>query len=208
MPLSRRHFIQSLTAGLGSGAVCLMGAKSAIATPDWSYGSDTGPQHWSALSPDYQLCGTGQHQSPIDVDALSSKSVNWRPHYWPSPLVLVNTGHTIRADCAPGSTLSLDGEAFELIQFHFHTPSEHTRSGQHQPMEIHFVHRQPETGALLVLGIWAQVGQPNPTLDRIGAKLPQQPAVSALLRQPVDAAALLPKDTTALRYSGSLTTPP
>ena len=32
-------------------------------------------------------------------------------------------------------------ERYDLLQFHFHTPSEHRVAGRSFPMEIHFVHR-------------------------------------------------------------------
>jgi carbonic anhydrase len=47
----------------------------------------------------------------------------------------------------------LDGEAYDLVQFHYHSPSEHTLNGVRYPLEVHFVHRAPSTGALAVFGI-------------------------------------------------------
>ena len=39
-----------------------------------------------------------------------------------------------------GSTLGIDGTPYDLKQFHFHTPSEHTVEGIRYAMEMHFVH--------------------------------------------------------------------
>lgn len=39
-----------------------------------------------------------------------------------------------------GSSTTVDGKVFELKQFHFHTPSEHTIDGEYFPLEMHLVH--------------------------------------------------------------------
>lgn len=41
----------------------------------------------------------------------------------------------------------ISGRVYELLQFHFHTPSEHTFDGKHYPMEAHLVHKDVLTGA-------------------------------------------------------------
>jgi carbonic anhydrase len=45
------------------------------------------------------------------------------------------------------------GERFNLIQFHLHSPSEHQIDGEVYPAELHFVHQNPVTSQLLVLGL-------------------------------------------------------
>lgn len=52
----------------------------------------------------------------------------------------------------------LAGQRHRLLQFHFHTPSEHTLDGRHLAMEAHLVHRNLETGNLAVLGVFVEVG--------------------------------------------------
>lgn len=206
----RRRFIQAIVqiAAAVMGQV-LLPRSAAASTLDWDYSGDLGPNHWGDF-PDYALCATGQHQSPIDLDTLIPTTVDLRCDYHSSPLKLTNNGHTIRVDYARGSTLTLDGESFELLQFHFHDPSEHTHIGEHQPMEIHFVHRQLQTQRLAVLSVLIQAGTHNPALDPIWQQLPQRMGQSvARSRHMINATALLPDDIIhAFRYSGSLTTPP
>jgi carbonic anhydrase len=43
-------------------------------------------------------------------------------------------------------------KSLELLQYHFHTPSEHTIDGIHSSMEVHLVHKNTKTGGLCVLG--------------------------------------------------------
>lgn len=51
----------------------------------------------------------------------------------------------------------LAGQRHRLLQFHFHTPSEHTLDGKHLAMEAHLVHKNLETGNLAVLGVFIEV---------------------------------------------------
>ncbi|MEO1589731.1 MAG: carbonic anhydrase family protein [Cyanobacteria bacterium J06632_22] len=207
MPLSRRAVTQLTTMGLLGSS--LGWPAAAISSPRWSYRGKEGPEHWGELSTDYRLCNQGTHQSPIDLETLTPTTVKWSYDYRPSQLTLTHNGHTIRADSPPGSTLTLENEVFELLQFHFHDPSEHTQAQQHQPMEIHFVHRHPQTRALAVLGVLVKTGPSNIALSQLWQALPEQVHQSTSLSQPISAAQLLPTDSTqAFRYRGSLTTPP
>jgi carbonic anhydrase len=38
------------------------------ATPHWSYSGETGPEHWGSENPSFATCGTGKHQSPINIE--------------------------------------------------------------------------------------------------------------------------------------------
>ena len=80
-------------------------------------------------------------QSPIDiVDAFPAKGPDLIFDYKPSPLRIVNNGHTVQVNYGPGSVLTVAGKPFGLLQFHFHAPSEHAIAGSPAPMEVHFVH--------------------------------------------------------------------
>ncbi|MEL6325769.1 MAG: carbonic anhydrase family protein [Cyanobacteria bacterium J06626_23] len=206
--MNRRFLLKVALGSLVGNGLGLRWAQSARA---WSYIGSDGPDHWGELSPDYAACATGRHQSPIDlgrVEPVPMDSLQF--DYRPTPLTLVNTGHTVRIDYASGSRLILEGQPFELLQFHFHDPSEHTRSGQHQPMEIHFVHRNAQTQDLVVLSVLVRAGQENPTLQKMWPYLPSQiNQPSTVMREWVNARDLLPDTATSVfRYSGSLTTPP
>ena len=46
--------------------------------------------------------------------------------YGRTPLAIINNGHTIQVNCAPGNMLRVGSRTYMLRQFHFHAPSEHT----------------------------------------------------------------------------------
>ncbi len=72
-------------------------------------------------------------------------------NYKPGGVEVVNNGHSIQVNYAPGSTMSVSGQTFELKQFHFHSPSENTIDGKSFAMEAHYVHADknsnPGTGS-------------------------------------------------------------
>ncbi len=57
-----------------------------------------------------------------------------------------------QVNVAPGSWLRADGREWQLLQWHFHAPSEHARGGARQAMEAHLVHRDAEGAAPGVQG--------------------------------------------------------
>lgn len=182
--------------------------KLALASLFWGYDGDEGPTHWSALSTSYHTCGDGARQSPIDIDLATAGAALVSFDYRPIPVALFNNGHTIRAAGDDHCTLTLDNQVYSLIQFHFHTPSEHTCGGTHYPMEIHLVHRHPTTKVLVVVGIWITPGEEQPELASLGQTLPQQAGDHFNNNRAVNPMNLLPATRTLVRYSGSLTTPP
>ena len=119
---------------------------------------------------------------------------------------MVDNGHTIQVDVAEGSSITLDGRRFSLLQFHFHLPSEHTVEGAGFPMEAHFVH-QDEEGNLAVIGVFMETGESHPAIESIWSAVPGPGEPSATLLE-LEPRTLLPEETGYLRYAGSLTTPP
>ena len=49
-----------------------------------------------------------------------------------------------------GSVCMIGEEAFDLLQWHFHSPSEHALASRREAMEVHLVHRNPKTGESLL----------------------------------------------------------
>lgn len=174
----------------------------------WSYEGDTGPAHWGSLSPEYAQCSTGRQQSPIDIrDPAAKDLTNLEFHYAPTEVAIVNNGHTIQVNYAPGSWMQVDGTRYDLLQFHFHAPSEHTIAGRHAAAEMHLVHKS-SSGALAVVGVLLEEGAANPRFDPVWSHLPARPGPVRECDAQIDADDLLPADQRTLRYSGSLTTPP
>lgn len=179
----------------------------------WGYAGTEGPEFWGTLASEYAQCSTGTQQSPIDLKPAQAIDANLEEpmfNYRAVPLDIANTGHTVRVSYAPGSTLTLDGQTYDLRQFHFHDPSEHTVDGEPYPMEVHLVHQSASTGDLVVVGIFLDLGKANPTLQLVwDAMPPDMETAIAAEGMTLNAADLLPANTQDFyRYSGSLTTPP
>lgn len=184
-------------------AFCFISITPSHAEDAWSYAGDKGFQHWGSLNEKYATCDTGHHQSPINISDLSFDETlpELKPNYTLSNLSVVNNGHTIQANVQEGSSLTIGDERFELLQLHFHTPSEHYINGTPFPMELHFVHRN-QSGELAVLGVMFKVGETNPALDTLWNAAGSDASVS------VSTEDLLPQKLSYFRYDGSLTTPP
>lgn len=176
----------------------------------WGYAGEGRPSQWGAVNPGYALCGAGQEQSPVNIEKFA-RDPNAAPlafSYKPSNLDVVNNGHTVKVDYAPGSTLMIDGKSYELKQFHFHTPSEHYVVGAPYPMEVHFVHAATD-GSLAVVGALIKVGKHNKIVQGIWQNVPAQTGVGRVLDDvEYNVADLLPEDKGYYHYEGSLTTPP
>ncbi|MEM6450598.1 MAG: carbonic anhydrase family protein [Cyanobacteria bacterium P01_D01_bin.105] len=180
----------------------------------WSYQNETGPAHWASLDTAFESCGSGQSQSPINVTATTSTDlVNPDFHYQAVPLNLLNNGHTVKVPYAPGSYMTLDGIRYNLLQFHFHSPSEHAVEGQLWDAELHLVH-QNDVGALAVVAVLLKESkhpegiQPEDAYNNIGQNLPNKAGDKIRTQTTINAHNLLPSQATTYRYTGSLTTPP
>ena len=101
----------------------------------------------------------------------------------------------------------LAGKKYELLQFHFHHPSEHLLAGKPFDLECHFVHRSA-AGDLAVVGVFIKPGASNMALQPVFDAMPAKATPETKVAATVDTAALLPKSGSYFRYMGSLTTPP
>jgi carbonic anhydrase len=175
----------------------------------WDYSGENGPDHWGELSTEFQTCQLGQQQAPIDLQSpieanLGSLVVN----YSEAPLKLINNGHIIQVNYESGSSMTANGETFNLLQFHFHHPSEHRLNGQTFDMELHLVH-QSNAGRMAVIGVMLKSGQANPILQPIWDAIPDQQGPERIVQgKTINANQLLPADRHFYEYYGSLTTPP
>ena len=184
----------------------------------WGYEGDEGPEYWADLSSDFAACRQGVEQSPVDLSHSIPVGTVPLERQLTTPTLtveqrarvmdLVDNGHTIQVTNDVPMALDLGGEHYELVQFHFHAPSEHTFDGKHAPLEIHYVHRSTG-GQLAVLGALLEEGEHEPLLDPILAALPERPGDSRHLEGlDLDMSQLRPLPQQYFFYEGSLTTPP
>jgi len=156
------------------------------------------------------------NQSPVDIASASAVYTPSLPAlsfaYGSTSLTVFNTGSpdteaTVRGVVPSGAaSLTVGGSSYNLLQFHFHTGSEHEINGVATPMEIHLVHRDL-AGNLLVVGRQIIEGAENALLAPIFSSLPAVGSNGSLLNS-FDLAGLIPSTLTSFRYSGSLTTAP
>ena len=198
-------------------------AKTRAATPPagdpvWGYEASEDPSKWGSLSPKWAVCDGGKMQSPIDIEKTAKADLpELRAEFKPAALKIVhhehmadviNTGHSIQVNYTEGDTLKVGAEEFELLQYHFHSPSEHTVGGKHFPLEMHMVHKSAN-GKLAVVGVFIEEGKHNSAFDPVWSNLPSSKSVQHHLEHvTVDVNQLLPTRKTTYRYDGSLTTPP
>lgn len=176
--------------------------------PHWSYDGADGPQAWARLAPEYAPCASGHRQSPIDIrDGIGVQLPPIAFDYRPSGFSVRDNGHTIEATPAPGSSITVNGRRFALVQFHFHRPAEERLDGRVFDMVLHLVHRDAE-GHLAVVAVLLQRGEPQPQIQAVWNALPLEQGDSQASPVPIDLAALLPQDQRYATYMGSLTTPP
>ena len=197
-------------------AVCLSASLAVVPTikssaqpsPEWSYGGAENPTRWAGLSPKFQLCEIGRNQSPINFSQANRKnSGKIEFNYQSTPLEVINNGHTIQVNYPKGSSINVNGKTYELLQFHFHTPSEHTVNQQAYALEGHLVHRNQD-GKFAVVGVFLKEGDRNPFLESIWKNLPAKGKTQKISNVKIDASRLLPTSNSYYSYEGSLTTPP
>lgn len=176
----------------------------------WSYEGHSSPEHWGELSNEFKECQVGKNQSPIDIShALEAHISPLEIHYSQGPTTLLNNGHTLQAGFSQKAqnTITIDGINAQLQQFHFHAPSENTLNGKHAAMEMHLVHKEAN-GDVAVVAVMFEIGAENPALATLWNNIPDKAEKSVALDVNIDMNALLPKDRTYWRFTGSLTTPP
>ncbi|MCB1321430.1 MAG: carbonic anhydrase family protein, partial [Leptospiraceae bacterium] len=175
----------------------------------WSYTGDTGPEYWGQLDEAFQRCESGMRQSPVNiVGAEDPEEVTpIQFDYRAVDTSVVNNSHTIQVKYEESESFIRVHESLsELIQFHFHSPSENLIEGESFPLELHFVH-QNDTGKITVIAVMIAEGKSNPVLESIWSATPRSPGEKEIGTS-LNAADLLPQSGSYYTFRGSLTTPP
>jgi carbonic anhydrase len=183
----------------------------ATAPPHWGYTGDIAPDRWAELAPEFRQCGVGTRQSPIDIrDSIAVDLEKIAFDYRPGAFSVLDDGHTVQVQVAPGSTLSVMGRRYELQRLHFHRPSEERVNGRQFDMVAHLEHRDAE-GRIAMLAVLLERGrddQPQPLLQTVWGNLPLEKGEALAAQVQLDPALLLPTDRSYYTYMGSMTTPP
>lgn len=202
--MRRRDLLKGLTL-LGLCPACAAAAEGA----HWSYEGGEGPGHWGDLAKENAACSAGSQQSPVNLSgAIDAKLPEMKTGWRAAGGGIVNNGHTIQVNVPEGSTLAVGDAGFDLVQFHFHAPSEHLVDGRAFPMEAHFVHKAQDGSGLGVVGVLLQGGGENAAFAAIAGGFPQHAHDEAEAPAGLDPDGLLPGSRRYFSYEGSLTTPP
>ncbi len=167
---------------------------------------------FSATASEPNTNSVAAEQSPINIslDGLKfERSLPALQFRYPSAMNLdcANNGEIVRCAVPAGAAeLKVGDQTYRLVQFHWHTSSEHRFFGLTFPMEMHLVHTNA-AGQLLVVGVWFVPGQRNRELAKVFDRLPAVQGNSTAVAS-FNLNTLIPRSRQSFRYNGSLTTPP
>jgi len=211
-------------------AMAVTSSVYAAENTHWGYSGHEGPDNWASLSGDNFAC-TGKNQSPINLTGfIEAELTPITFNYQIGGHEIINNGHTIQVNYEQGSRIELDGQTFDLLQVHFHAPSENHINGQSYPVEAHFVHASKQ-GDLAVVAVMYQEGTPKTVLEvhtdefrdkvvvavmspqdkmleDLWQVMPTSSGAKHVLKNRVNVDKLLPQHRDYYRFNGSLTTPP
>lgn len=179
----------------GCSAIAGRDAKARTPTYEGPYQGLTKNNQWDyhdhGVSWAMGYCHSGVHQSPIALPTEvknNSMSLYYRYKEISKQVTLFNDGYmfSVTPDVCTGGfgigeSTVIDGQPLELESKYslalvvFHSPSEHTWSGEHLPLEVQLIHRKsddPESQAIIAIGF-------NHAMDEVE----EHPFLAALLEQ-------------------------
>ncbi|MCP4342962.1 MAG: carbonic anhydrase family protein [Desulfobulbaceae bacterium] len=181
--------------------------------PEFAYSGDHGPGFWHEIN---EACAGEPDDSLFRQSPINIKHVVPNRHLKPLILDLLdeeihlkNNGHTIEQEYDIGSTLTWEGVTYELLQFHFHTFSEHVVRQKRSAMEMHAVFRNGD-GELAVIGKLFEIAHKKNAFleDFIEASLPEKKGDVTADVHLINLGDGLESTKSYYTYKGSLTTPP
>jgi carbonic anhydrase len=120
---------------------------------------------------------------------------------------VVDNGHTVQVTVGTGNYLTVSNRTYELVQFHFHRPSEERINGKSFVMVVHLVHKDVE-GKLAIVALLLERGKPQSTIQTVWNNLPLEKGQVVAPSIVLDVAEMLPQRRDYYTYMGSITEPP
>jgi carbonic anhydrase len=183
-------------------------AKPKVYSNVWSYEGENGPANWGTINPAWAKCGSGNRQSPIDIrDGMKVELEQIGFDYHPSSFNVTDNGKTVQVMVGGGNFLNVGNRMYELVQFHFHRPSEERINGKGYEMVVHLVHKDAE-GHIAMLALLLERGKPQPVIQTVWNNLPLEKYDTAAPSTVIDPLELLPARRDYYTFMGSMTTPP
>ena len=190
--------------------IVVSGAHGPIghAAAHWSYEGEGAPIRWGKLNADWARCDLGTRQSPIDIrDGIRVELEPIGFDYKPARFNVLDNGHTVQVNLGGGNHITVMNRMYELVQFHFHRPSEERINGRASDMVAHLVHKDVD-GKLAVVAVLLTGGNPNGLVQTVWNNLPLEKNDPVIPTSTIDMNQLLPERRDYYTYMGSLTTPP
>jgi len=188
-------------------AVAIVAAAPKISN-HWEYEGEFGPENWGRINPAWSQCGAGKRQSPIDIRdgmKVSLDEIDFNYRY--SDYTEVDNGKTVQVNLARGNFMTIGNQSYELVQFHFHRPSEEKINGKGTEMVIHLEHRGPG-GKLAIVAVLLERGKASEAIQTVWNNIPLEKNQQVASSEPLDPLELLPERREYYTYMGSQTTPP
>ncbi len=174
----------------------------------WDYAGSAGPETWGQMKPEFSKCSSGTRQSPIDIrEGIQVELDPVQFDYKPSSFRVVDNGHTVQVNVGAGNSIEVMGRRYDLLQFHFHRPSEERINGKQFDMVVHLVHKDVD-GRLAVVAVLLDRGSARPIVQSVWNNLPLEKGDEVAARGALNLQELLPVQRHYFTYMGSLTTPP
>lgn len=185
----------------------------------WDYSGESGPEYWAQLESGSECAG--RHQSPINILEIETtvgnsldqiSELNYEDNT--SLTSITNNGHTIQYNFdGELNKFIYEDKEYQMKQFHFHAPSEHTLNGVRYPLEIHLVHHNEKSNSYVVFAFLVHQGESDPTFTFLEKFLPikegETKDISATYNLGTTVKDVFGMDSVeAFTYDGSLTTPP
>ena len=172
----------------------------------FGYACETCPANWGNLDADFEACRIGKSQSPIDISDVKRRRLpRLRFDYEAAVLEPVDKVVNIELESEVGS-IRVGSTIYDLLQFHFHSLSEHFLFGNQLPLEMHLVH-QAADGRLAVVARFIRVGDALDAFDGVIDAI-EAAAGGTIEEVEFDLTVVVPDSKKSFRYTGSTTTPP
>lgn len=140
--------------------------KGSAGTYGYDPTTNNGPDNWGKLRLEYKQCDTGKSQSPINIPRFSKlipRSTVLKPKMVSAKMNLSSSSSNWALHCITPCTCGhsvFKGKKFNVVNLHFHSPSEHTIDGRHYPLEAHIVHSSDDE-ELAVISTLFKYGEKN-----------------------------------------------
>lgn len=154
-----------------------------------------------------RTCAPGA--APRSIDTADATRYPLELRYKSGVLKLINNGQTLAMAAAPGSTLKLGPEIFELVSVHFHRPEGGQVDGKPVALVIHLLHRTAGGQTVVVSVPVRESAFQHRAIWQIWNHIPAKGAPEATISNvSVDPMLLLPDTLSYQVYEGPLTFPP